>query len=329
MLRAGVLGCGDFAQRHATIAVGCADRVELVAFCDRNENKARAMKEKFAPSAAVFTKQCDLFAQAALDLVFICLPPYGHTDEVELAARHGVHFLIEKPIALNAEVAWRMVAIAEGAGLKTQVGFMNRFGGAVEAFRDLQQRDETGPIALMTGRYFCNALHSPWWRDREKSGGQLLEQVIHLLDLSRYLMGDPLTVFCRQANLFHRDVPAYTSEDVSTTLIQFESGGFAAISATNNAIPGKWISDYHVVAQRVTADFRSANEATFHFTGGSNLPPHEVKSARDFRREQLIDLLDAITYDRPTRTPIREGAKSLDLALAACRSAETKKEVEL
>ncbi len=329
MLRVGILGCGDFAQRHAAIAVSLAECVTLVAFCDRNEHKAQAFREKFAPGAAVFTQHRAMFEQAALDVLFICLPPYGHTDEVALAAQHGVHFLIEKPIALTADVAWRMVAEAEAAKLKTQVGFMNRFGGAVEAFHALQQDGRSGPVALMTGRYFCNALHAPWWRQRDKSGGQLLEQVIHQLDLSRHFMGEPKTVFCRQANLFHRDVPDYTSEDVSTTLIQFANGGLAAISATNAAIPGKWIGDYRLVAQRVTADFRSANEATFHFTAEPGTAPVEVNSARDFRREQFVDLLDAIAHDRPTRTPIREGAKSLDLALAAVRSATENREIIL
>ena len=62
----------------------------------------------------------------------ICLPPYGHSDEVEAAAARGVHLLMEKPIALTSEHAWRMVETSEKAGIKTQVGFMFRFGEAVE-----------------------------------------------------------------------------------------------------------------------------------------------------------------------------------------------------
>jgi predicted dehydrogenase len=330
MLRAGILGCGDFAGRHAAIIATLPERVLPVAFCDRNEWKARALRKKFAGGAgAVFTGHREMFEQARLDVVLICLPPYGHTDEVELAARHGVHFLIEKPIALNSEQAWRMVEVAEAARLKTQVGFMLRFGEAVERLHALQQSGRAGPVALMSGRYFCNALHAPWWRQREKSGGQLLEQVIHILDLARYLGGEPRAVFSRQANLFHRDVPDYTSEDVSATLIHFANGGLGVIYATNNAIPGKWIHDYRIVAKRLTADFKNANQATIVLTDDPTAPPIEVESSRDFRREQMIDLLDAIERGGDTRTPIREGAKTLDLALAACRSAAEGREVVL
>src|SRR5262245_31090299 len=127
ILRAGILGCGDFANRHAAIINTLQDDIALVAFADRNEGKARAFEQKYAPGAAVFTDHRSMFERAKLDVVIICLPPYGHSDEVELAAQHGVHILIEKPIALDSDTAWHMVEAAEKTGIKTQVGFMFRF----------------------------------------------------------------------------------------------------------------------------------------------------------------------------------------------------------
>jgi predicted dehydrogenase len=329
-LRVGILGCGDFAHRHAQILLGLTEQVSLVAFCDRNEWKARAFEEKYAPrQAAAFTNHRTMLDQAALDLLIICLPPYGHTDEVECAAEHGVHLLIEKPIALNSEQGWRMVEAAQQAGIKTQVGFMYRFGEAVERFKAMQDSGQTGPTGLMSARYFCNSLHSPWWRVREKSGGQVVEQAIHVFDLLRYFMGQPLTVYCRQENLFHRDTPDYSVEDVSATIVGFEGGGLGVVYATNGAVPGRWISDYRVVAGRLTADFQSANQATFYPTDAPDQPPVTIDSARDFRRGQMLDLLNAIRNGSQTRTPLSEGAKSLDLVLAANRSAETRSEIRL
>jgi predicted dehydrogenase len=330
MLRVGILGCGDFAHRHAAIVTALPDRAQLVAFCDRNEWKARAFADKYAPGAgAVFTAHREMFERARLDAVLICLPPYGHGDEVQLAARHGVHFLIEKPIALKSDEAWQMVEAAETAGVKTQVGFMLRFGAAIDRFHQLQGENRTGATGLLTARYFCNALHAPWWRRREKSGGQLLEQVIHLLDLFRYLGGEPAAVFCRQDNLFHRGVPDYTIEDVSATLVTFRHGGLGVIAATNNAIPGKWTHDYRIVAHRMTAEFLGPNHATFTPTAEPPGAPIEVASDCDFRREQMLDLFRAIETGGVTRTPIREGAKTLDLALAAARSAAEGREIAL
>ncbi|RIH87437.1 scyllo-inositol 2-dehydrogenase (NAD(+)) [Calidithermus terrae] len=325
-LRVGILGCGGIARAHARVLLELQGEARLVACCDRNLHKAQALAAEFTSGeAAVFTDHHALLEHAGLDLLVVALPPYGHSDEVEQAARRGVHLLIEKPIALELPLAWRMVEAAEQAGIKTQVGFMYRFGEALERLRSL----DTGPVGLVSARYFCNALHAPWWRDRARSGGQMVEQVIHLFDLLRYLLGDPVTVYAKAANLFHRDTPGYTAEDVSATVAAFEGGALGVVYATNGAIPGRWIKDFRLVAHKLTADFTDPNHATFHFTTGPEQPPLEVRSARDLFLAQMHDLIRAIRDDRPARTPIREGAKSLELALAARRSAETGQEVRL
>lgn len=323
-LKTAILGCGGFAHRHAANLANQADKFALVAFCDRHPERAQAFADRYtAGRGAVFTDHHDLFDRADLDLCVICLPPYGHSDEVELAAARGVHLLIEKPIALTAEHAWRMVAAAEAAGIKTQVGFMFRFGAAVERLKELIASGAAGPVGLMAARYFCNALHAPWWRDRTKSGGQLVEQVIHMLDLMRYVMGEPVSVYSLQSNVFHRHMPDYTIEDVSGTVIGFAGGGVGVVYATNGAIPGKWINDYRAVAQKVTVDFSDANHATFTYTAGPELRSETVASDESYHLRELLDLYAAIVEDRAPRTPIREGARSLELALAARRSAET------
>lgn len=329
-LRTAILGCGNFAHRHAQNIAGLKDDLEMVAFCNRSIGKAQAFAEKYTGGrAAVFADHHRMFEQTSLDVVVICLPPSEHSDEVDLAAKHGVHILIEKPIALTSEHAWRMVAAAERAGIKTQVGFMFRFGAAVERLKALIDSGEAGLAGLMTARYFCNSLHSDWWRKREKSGGQLVEQVIHMVDLMRYLMGDPLTVYSRQENLFHREIPDYTVEDVSATIFGFPSGALGVIYATNGAIPNRWINDYRLVAQHLTVDFSDANHAVITYTRDPELAVEQVASGRDIYLAEMLDLLDAIRTGSETRVPIREGASSLELALAATRSAEQRMELSL
>ncbi len=329
-LRTGILGCGGFAHRHAQILAALPDDVEMVAFCDRNEWKARAFADQYTGGrGAVFTGHQALFDRAALDLVIICLPPYGHTDEVEQAAARGIHLLIEKPIALTSKHGWRMVEAAERAGIKTQVGFMFRFGEAVERLALMLESGEAGRPGLISARYFCNALHADWWRAREKSGGQLVEQAIHIFDLLRFLFGEPAGVYSRQENLFHGDVPGYTAEDVSATVVSFANGALGVVYATNGAIPGKWINDYRAVTSRLTAEFASANQATFVFTAEPERESLVIASDRDFRLAQTQDLLRAIRTGGETRTPLREGARTLDLVLAAVRSNEQRAEVAL
>lgn len=218
-----------------------------------------------------------------------------------------------------------MVEASEKAGIKTQVGFMYRFGEALEYLRTL----DSGPIGLFSARYFCNALHAPWWRDKEKSGGQLVEQVIHMFDLMRYLMGEPVTVYAKQANLFHQQTPGYTVEDVSATIATFPNGSLGVVYASNGAIPGQWIKDFKLVAQNLTAEFGDTNQARFFFTAQPGVPTQTIESSRDLYLAQLQDLIQAIRSGGPTRTPLREGAKSLELVLAARQSAESGAEVRL
>lgn len=321
-LRTGILGCGGFAARHAERLLSLTDHFEMVAFCDRNHDRAERLADQFTEGrAAVFTATEQMLDESALDVLLVCLPPYGHTNEVELAADRGIHLFMEKPIALSSDHAWRMVHAAEAAGIVTQVGFMFRFGAAVERLRSLMDSGEAGQAGLMTARYFCNALHADWWRRREKSGGQLVEQVIHMFDLMRYLMGEARSVYSVQRNLFHQTVPDYTVEDISGTVIDFASGGIGVLSATNNAVPGRWINDYRVVTGRLVAEFRDANHADLTYTAESPLRTEMVASDDDVYIRQFLDFHHAVMTGAATRTPLREGARSLDLALAAARSA--------
>src|SRR5215207_8032778 len=235
-LRTGILGCGGFANRHAQNLITLTEEIELAAFCDHHEKNAREFSEKYSKGKGIsFTDHREMFEKAHLDLVVICLPPFAHSNEVELAAQHGVHILIEKPIALSSEHAWRMVEAAEKTRIKTQVGFMFRFGAGVERLQELLASGEVGPAGLMSARYFCNSLHAPWWRDRSKSGGQLVEQIIHMVDLMRYLMGDAISVYSRQENVFHQQVTDYTVEDISASVFGFQGGAIGVIYATNRS----------------------------------------------------------------------------------------------
>lgn len=328
-LRTGILGCGGIAHRHAQTALQLQTEVELVAFCNTDESKARAFADQYtAGRAATFTDHRTMFDHAKLDLVIVCLPPFAHSDEVERAAERGIHLLIEKPIALSSELAWRMVEAAERAGIQTQVGFMYRFGAALQEFKTRYDSGALGAAGLFSARYFCNSLHASWWREREKSGGQLVEQAIHLVDAMRVLIGEPVSVFSRQANVFHRDVAEYTVEDVSATVFSFAKGALGVIYATNGAMPNKWIKEWRIVTQKLVAEFSDWNHAMFMPTHAPNLASETIASEQDVFVLQLRDLVTAIHANGTTRTPLREGAKTLELVLAAARSAETRQEIE-
>lgn len=330
MLKAGIIGCGGIANTHGRVLSELNDRVTIVALCDIEKDRAGGFNTKFANgAAAIHTDFSQMLRDEALDVVYICIPPFAHSNEVELAAERGIHVFIEKPIALSMDLANRMVDAVEKHHVKSQVGFMNRFGEAVEAVKAMIDSGEAGPVGMMTGKYACNSLHSPWWRDKTKSGGQIVEQIIHTFDIVRYFLGEPTSVFSRMDNVFHRDVEDYTVEDVSATVITFANGAVASVTGTNGAIPGKWLSSYELVAKKITVPFVDANEATLFRTDRSPVEEEKIAGTRDVMAAETIDFLDAVENDGETQAPMIEGAKSLELVLAANRSAETGQVVRL
>ena len=318
-LRTAIIGCGTIAKRHADILLAL-DGVRLVGFCDQDTRASRAFVERYGVGETY--EDCGkMFDDLDLDLVYICLPPFAHTNEVEQACRHGVHFLIEKPIALTMKQAQMMAHHVTASGVKSQVGFMYRFGEA-SMWLKKQLAESRGEPAFMVARYSCNSLHSWWWRDKSKSGGQLLEQAIHLLDLARFFLGEPIEIYSTQDNLFHRQIEGYTVEDVSATVIRFQTSSIAVVAATNGAIPNRWDCDWRIVLPDLTADFADPNHATIHFTKRSWPSVTSIAAEKNMYLAETLDLLEAIRDDRPAAVPIEEGVRSLELALSATRSAD-------
>lgn len=321
-LRVGVLGCGNIGARHAGAVRGLPDELELIACCGRDLERTQAFAAQHG--GAAFTDFEHMLDQSRLDLLIVALPPAAHACEVERAAARGINLLVEKPIAIDDDRAAAMVAAVEAAGVTAAVGFMYRFGEAVARW----QAADTGRVGMFAGSYHCNALHAPWWRDKARSGGQLVEQVIHLVDLVRLLMGEPDSVYARAANLFHRDTPGYDIEDVSAIVFSWEDGRVATLNASNIAVPGKWHKEWALFAERATGRFTGWNDAVLTRTAGE-LSEEVVAGTSDVFVAQLADVAAAIRDRRAPRAPLSEGAASLRLALAARRSAEEGRELRL
>lgn len=322
-LRVGMLGTGGIGARHAE-ALEKIENAELVACCGRDLDRVR----DFAGprGASPYTDFERMLAAERLDLLIVSLPPYAHDGQVEAAARAGVHLLVEKPIALTTARAQSMVQAS--TGVVAACGFMYRFGGAVQRWQDLTQTGATGRIAHFSGSFHCNALHAPWWRDREKSGGQMVEQLIHLLDLARVNLGMPRSVFASASRFGHGDVPHYTSEDVSALILTYDNGAVGVLHASNLAVPGRWDKQWQVIGENMVARFSDWNTAEITDTR-PNGRAEQIGATIDPFVAQLEDVLDAIRTGRPPRVPLADGAATLTIALAARQSADEKREIFL
>jgi len=325
--KVGIIGCGGIAGTHISLLSKMSD-VQLVAFCDVVREKAQDLSSKLGGN--VYEDFHKMMGTEKFDVVYICLPPFAHTDEVQVAAEKGINIFIEKPIALTMRLADDMARAVNKSGVRSQVGYLLRFGAGVERAKELIESGKAGDISLVQGRYFCNFIGGPWWRDRTKSGGQLVEQSTHLYDSIRYLCGDVERVYTEMGKRFWVDVADMTSEDTSSTVLRFKNGAMGSIAATTGAYSGdRWITSWTVATKNYTFDFENANTLTIHST--SRPPMTEAINApdRNMYMFETRNLFDCITTGKETRTPIGEGVKTLELTLAAAESASKRAPVQL
>jgi predicted dehydrogenase len=317
-LRVGILGTGGIGARHAAAAQ--TGGFSVVAACGRDTEKAAAFSERFGATA--YTDFARMLGETQLDLLVVALPPYAHSGQVEAAAQAGVNLLVEKPIALDLGRAEAMIAAS--AGVTAACGFMYRHGDAVQAW----ERIDHGRVGHFAGSFHSNALHAPWWRERDLAGGQMVEQLIHIADLARHSLGMPRTIYAKAANLFHRDVERYTSEDVSAMVLGYEDGRIGVLHASNAAIPGRWMKGWQVIAERATGLFFDWNTAEI-VTHNGEAVSETIKGSTDPFVAQLVDVAEAIRDKRPPLVPLRDGLDTLRIVLAARRSADEGREVVL
>ena len=318
-LRIGFIGCGGIAQAHAARLASMSE-VELAAFSDVQVDRAKAMAAKYGGRA--YGSWREMLDKEKLDAVFVCLPPFAHENEVEVAAEKGVHVYIEKPIALSAELGEKMVRAVEKHGVKSQVGYQLRFSFAAEEAKRLIESGAVGRVGLVVGAYWCRFIRTDWWIDRSKSGGQLVEQATHLYDLLRWLCGDVELVYAEMDRLFYWDLERMTVEDTSGVVMRFKSGAIGVVSSTIGAVPNHWWIRWTIIGYDATLESEDIETLRVYY---SSRTPLTMEVRREYGRDPMLlaerDFIEAVLYDREARVPIREGLKTLKLTLAAVEAA--------
>ncbi len=318
-LNVGFIGCGGIASIH-TECLKKLREVRLVAFADKVEEKARFFSSKYGGTP--YKDWREMLEKEKLDIVYVCTPPFVHAEEVMIAAEKGIHIFIEKPIALNMTLAKQMVKAVEKNRVKCQVGYNCRFGYAVEEAKRVIDNGEAGEIGLALGMYWCHFIREDWWMDKSKSGGQIVEQSTHVFDILRHLCGEVEVVYGEMNRKFWAKMLNITIEDVSSVTFKFKSGAVGAITSTTWGAHAKWWLKWWLAARNYTFESRDVNTLTLYSTES----PAKVKTISEERNTYLLeakDLIEAILEDKDTRTPIEEGAKTLEFTLAAMKSMET------
>ena len=325
-VRVAIVGMGNMGRGHSMDMVKI-EEAELVAMCDANPEACESFKKEKGIDCLVYSDFYKMIEEIELDAVYICLPPFCHDGQVEAAAAKKIAVFIEKPIALDVVRGEAMKKAVEENGIVSQVGYQMRFGNATERFVELLKSGKAGRPTLFTANYECNSLHGPWWRDKEKCGGQVFEQVIHLYDMAQYLMGPATAVSGHVANLCHQDVPGYTVEDTSVANMTFASGALGCITGSNCAIKEQWNGKYRVICQNLVADFTDHNHGVITYTDEHEGSVEIIDGKNDVTLMEDQYFIDAVLGKHEPFATIPEGFADLKLVASVVTSSENEGKV--
>lgn len=312
-VRIAFIGCGNIARRHLSF-LEKMPAARLAAFCDIQKERAEEFARRF--SARAYADYREMLDKEELDAAYICTPTFAREDQETLAAQKGLHLFIEKPVALTLQKALGNQKALEKSGLIVSVGYLLRY---LEAASKVRQFLSGRKVTLASAWYLGGLPSLSWFGKVETSGGQIIDQTTHLIDLLTHLLGDVESV---SANYGYEAFRSRSDLDISDTGVmhlRFRSGALGSVVNSCclgflGPTPGLWLS-----GEGFFIEF-TYNRLT-------------IKTAQD-SQEEAVDLqagyqeesrvfLDAVLTGRREKIlcPYSEGVRSLAIALAANRSA--------
>jgi myo-inositol 2-dehydrogenase / D-chiro-inositol 1-dehydrogenase len=222
--RIGLIGAGNVGRRHAQVLRSFPD-VHLAGITDVVPQAAAALADDVG--CRPFPGTGELLA-AGIDAAYVCVPPFAHGPPETAVLSAGLPLFVEKPLAATAGTAERVGAQVAAAGVLTAVGHHWRYLKVVErAQRLLDGR----AVRLVGGTWLDKVPPVGWWPVRERSGGPVIEQAAHVLDLARLLAGEVAEVFA-MGDGQPPALPGADVDGVTTATLRFRSGALGTLSTT-------------------------------------------------------------------------------------------------
>jgi len=288
-VRIGFIGTGGIAQGHIQRLSGNSD-AQLVAYCDLDLERAQKAAEEYGGNAyRDFEKMLD---GEELDALVICTPPFAHGD-IELAAcEQGLHMLIEKPVAISTDVALPILKAVKQAGVTTVVAYKYRWEDHVQKAREMLA-DQT--IGLVFGNFWGSTPDVGWWRVKSGSGGQMIEQTTHIVDMARFMVADIERVQAfGTLQVMNKVYPDLDVWDATVANLEFANGAVGTISSTCLS-ENWWQSSLRVIAQDIMVDVNAGEDISWVDQDGEGEYKRQVDG---YQREDDVFVKAVMTGDR-------------------------------
>ncbi|HEX5823338.1 MAG TPA: Gfo/Idh/MocA family oxidoreductase, partial [Candidatus Limnocylindrales bacterium] len=195
-IRVAVIGCGNHSRGALQPNLARLPHFDYVAACDLDAGAAADCARRFG-AAASFTDYRAMFDDVKPEAVVVCGPPALHVEAGLEAIRRGVHVFVEKPSAPDLEQAEAFATAADEAGVVGMVGFFWRHAEALHKVADLVADPSFGAPLLYAGEYLSPGPRVAMWGSPTIANSFLTDQAIHIIDATRFLMGDVTELVAR------------------------------------------------------------------------------------------------------------------------------------
>ncbi|MFN4226552.1 MAG: Gfo/Idh/MocA family protein [Candidatus Ratteibacteria bacterium] len=316
------IGCGGIARAHM-MRLAKIEGVKFVGMCDTNQEAAKECSNIYGGN--VYTDFKEMFNNEKIDACYICVPPYAHIGQEEECIERNIPFFIEKPINLNLEKAEKIAEKIENKNLITSVGYVLRYFDIIEKLKKMIEKEKIG---IIRGRYYGEvpgAGKKIWLIKKNMSGGQLIEQATHIVDLMRYFLGDIIEVFAYKFEGINNKIyKEYDVEDGLTMILKFKNGIIGNFTCT-------WLwkgfeSDIEIVGKDVIFYYKGT---TIEINRG--VRNEKYISYMDPMYEEDISFIKSIMENNPKyiKSDYKDALETFKITIKAHESIEKKEPIEL
>jgi len=194
-VRIAFVGCGGHATHSLYPQLHRIGEIDLVAVVDRIEERRLRVQRQFGARRA-YAEVEEMLDREQPEGVCICGPPQMHYEVGLQVLARGLPIFVEKPSAINFAQAYELAETARKQGTFGVTAFMKRFATAYEKAKEITQREEFGPISMVSVRYTPGA-YPAIWGIAERPLACLIGNQCHAFDLARYFGGEVTELYAR------------------------------------------------------------------------------------------------------------------------------------
>jgi len=328
MLNVAIVGAGTMGNIHASCCRD-AEGVELAGVTDTVPEKARALADRFGGRTYPDVKT--MCADPDVDIVAVCVPTPWHCETTIEAANRGKHVFLEKPIARTIDEAERLVQACDHAGVKLFVAHVVRYFQAYIQIKEMIEAGKVGTVGVvraLRGGPFPRIADN-WYADRGKSGGLIVDMIIHDYDWLRWCFGEAKRVYAR--DLGARNLPFI---DYALVCIRFKSGVIAHVIGSW-AYSGNFRTALEVAGSKGMIQMNTDECAPISIEmqakegGGGGVAVPMIPIAKSPYLLEWEEFIQWINGKCEPRVSPEDGVEALRIALAAEQSANTGQPVNL